>query len=84
MTGSLISSHLVGLNIGNDSLVPLGDKFNTLQAVKSANSLLLEAFFGIECLDEALACVDGAILLANFFSILGNSWNVVVLGLNLN
>jgi hypothetical protein len=59
----LADTHIldVSLNLGN--LVVLN--FESLEAVKSAGSLSLDACLHVESLDKALSVVDGTVLLAD-------------------
>ena len=48
----------------NDGLIPFGNKLDSLEAIECAGSFLLEAGLHVKGLNEALASVDSAVLLA--------------------
>jgi hypothetical protein len=71
---------LTSLNMRNDGLVPLGNELDSLEAIECAGSFLLEAGLHVESLDEALASVDGAVLLAHLSGALDSRSVVPVAG----
>ena len=64
----------------NDGLVPLGNELDSLEAIECAGSFLLEAGLHVEGLNEALASVDGAVLLAHLSGALDSRSVVPVAG----
>ena len=61
----------------NDRLIPLGNELDSLEAIECAGSFLLEAGLHIKGLNEALASVDGAVLLTHLSFIAPNNRSVM-------
>jgi hypothetical protein len=49
----------------NNRLIPFCNELDSLEAIECASSFLLEAGLHVKGLNEALASVDGAVLLAH-------------------